>query len=92
MFLRSPEPVGTYYAGANPELIQPRDALREPLECEVLVIGAGFSGLHTALQLKHRSACIASKPAPTGVSRCCYPTGWPIGRPVCFSDTSPRQS
>ena len=51
MFLRSTEPVGTYYAGANPELIQPREALREPLDCDVLVIGAGFSGLHTALQL-----------------------------------------
>ena len=32
MFLRSAEPVGTYYAGTNPELIQPRDVLREPLE------------------------------------------------------------
>ena len=60
MFLRSTEPVGTYYAGANPELIQPREALREPLECEVLVIGAGFSGLHTALQLAEggRQVCM----------------------------------
>ncbi|KAF1052324.1 MAG: Gamma-glutamylputrescine oxidoreductase [Stenotrophomonas maltophilia] len=60
MFLRSAEPVGTYYAGANPELLQPRSALDGALDCDVLVIGAGFSGLHTALQLAEagRQVCV----------------------------------
>lgn len=51
MFLQSNEHVGTYYAAVNPELIQPRQALEGDLDCEVLVVGAGFSGLHTALRL-----------------------------------------
>lgn len=60
MFLRSTEPVSTYYAAANPELLEPRPPLDGPLDCEVLVIGAGFSGLHTALQLAEggRQVCM----------------------------------
>lgn len=55
MFLQSNEHVGTYYAAVNPELIQPRQALEGDLDCEVLVVGAGFSGLHTALRLDRKS-------------------------------------
>ena len=60
MFLQSSQPVGTYYAAANPELLQPRAQLTDALEVEVLVIGAGFSGLHTALQLAEggRQVCV----------------------------------
>ena len=60
MFLQSSQPVGTYYAAANPELLQPRAQLPDALEVEVLVIGAGFSGLHTALQLAEggRQVCV----------------------------------
>lgn len=60
MFLQSSQPVGTYYAAANPDLLQPRAQLTDALEVEVLVIGAGFSGLHTALQLAEggRQVCV----------------------------------
>ncbi|MEQ0921328.1 FAD-binding oxidoreductase, partial [Pseudomonas aeruginosa] len=60
MFLQSNEHVGTYYAAVNPELIQPRQALEGDLDCEVLVVGAGFSGLHTALRLVEggRQVCV----------------------------------
>lgn len=60
MFLQSNEHVGTYYAAVNPELIQPRQSLEGDLDCEVLVVGAGFSGLHTALRLVEggRQVCV----------------------------------
>lgn len=41
----------TYYAANSPEIIKHRTKLNESLKCDVLIIGAGFSGLHTALQL-----------------------------------------
>lgn len=60
MFLQSNEHVGTYYAAVNPELIQSRQSLEGDLDCEVLVVGAGFSGLHTALRLVEggRQVCV----------------------------------
>lgn len=41
----------TYYAATNSHLIKHRALLDQPISCDVLIIGAGFSGLHTALQL-----------------------------------------
>ena len=49
MFLRDSQHVPSYYA-SNVEA-QPRAAQTHDLQTEVLIIGAGFSGLHTGLRL-----------------------------------------
>ncbi|MGH8352803.1 MAG: NAD(P)/FAD-dependent oxidoreductase [Pseudomonas sp.] len=51
MFQQSAQHVASYYAEHSPELWQPRPPLAGELDCEVLIVGAGFSGLHTALRL-----------------------------------------
>ncbi len=51
MFKQSAQHVASYYARTFPTAIPLRSTLHENLDTEVLVIGAGFSGLHTALRL-----------------------------------------
>ncbi|MGK8207218.1 NAD(P)/FAD-dependent oxidoreductase [Burkholderia cenocepacia] len=51
MFVQSDRHVASYYAGTYPAPIPHRAALDERLDADVLVVGAGFSGLHTALRL-----------------------------------------
>lgn len=51
MFKQSAQHVGTYYAGTYPGTIPLRPRLEASLDCDVLIIGAGFSGLHTGLRL-----------------------------------------
>ncbi|RAG19086.1 FAD-dependent oxidoreductase, partial [Burkholderia multivorans] len=51
MFVQSDRHVASYYAGTYPTPIPHRPALDEHVRADVLVIGAGFSGLHTALRL-----------------------------------------
>ena len=49
MFASSSQHIASYYAQSAtwPEF----PALKDALDCEILIIGAGFSGLHTALKL-----------------------------------------
>ncbi|HSX71409.1 MAG TPA: FAD-binding oxidoreductase, partial [Pseudomonas sp.] len=50
MFKQSAQHVGTYYAATyGPVPLRPR--LQETLDCDVVIVGAGFSGLHTGLRL-----------------------------------------
>ncbi|MBB5541570.1 FAD-binding oxidoreductase [Paraburkholderia fungorum] len=51
MFHQSAEHVASYYARTYPGPIPLRPALEGRLDCDVLIVGAGFSGLHTALRL-----------------------------------------
>ena len=51
MFVQSDRHVASYYAGTYPAPIPHRPALDERIDADVLVVGAGFSGLHTALRL-----------------------------------------
>ncbi|MBM3112788.1 FAD-binding oxidoreductase [Pseudomonas sp. P66] len=51
MFKQSAQHVASYYAQTYPGAIPLRPTLQEGLDTEVLIIGAGFSGLHTALRL-----------------------------------------
>nr|WP_298141301.1 FAD-binding oxidoreductase [uncultured Pseudomonas sp.] len=51
MFKQSAQHIATYYARTFPDPIPLRPTLQGSLHTEVLVIGAGFSGLHTALRL-----------------------------------------
>ncbi len=51
MFNQSDQHVASYYAGTYPAPIPLRPALSGHEDADVLVIGAGFSGLHTALRL-----------------------------------------
>ena len=49
MFASSSQHIASYYAQSDtwPEF----PSLQDALDCEILIIGAGFSGLHTALKL-----------------------------------------
>lgn len=51
MFRQSAQHTATYYAGTYPGPIPLRPSLEASLDCDVLIIGAGFSGLHTGLRL-----------------------------------------
>ncbi|AOJ66394.1 FAD-dependent oxidoreductase [Burkholderia ubonensis] len=51
MFLQSDRHVASYYAGTHPAPIPVRPALESRVDADVLVVGAGFSGLHTVLRL-----------------------------------------
>lgn len=51
MFVQSDRHVASYYAGTYPAPIPLRPTLDERVDADVLVVGAGFSGLHTALRL-----------------------------------------
>ena len=51
MFVQSDRHVASYYAGTYPSPITRRPELDERIDADVLVVGAGFSGLHTALRI-----------------------------------------
>jgi glycine/D-amino acid oxidase-like deaminating enzyme len=51
MFHQSAQHVASYYAGTYAAPIPLRPTLEERLDTDVLIIGAGFSGLQTALRL-----------------------------------------
>ncbi|MDM8349009.1 FAD-binding oxidoreductase [Pseudomonas sp. sp1636] len=51
MFKQSAQHVASYYARTFPGPLALRPTLHDRLNCEVLIVGAGFSGLHTALRL-----------------------------------------
>lgn len=51
VFKQSAQHVASYYAQTFPGSLALRPTLHERLNCDVLVVGAGFSGLHTALRL-----------------------------------------
>ena len=51
MFKQSPQHIATYYAQTYPTPIPLRPTLQGRHDTEVLIVGAGFSGLHTALRL-----------------------------------------
>ncbi|WP_321877617.1 NAD(P)/FAD-dependent oxidoreductase [Paraburkholderia bannensis] len=51
MFVESTQHVESYYARTLPAAAPARAALEEDCDADVLIVGAGFSGLHTALRL-----------------------------------------
>jgi glycine/D-amino acid oxidase-like deaminating enzyme len=51
MFKQSAQHVASYYARTFPGPLALRPTLHDRLNCDVLIVGAGFSGLHTALRL-----------------------------------------
>lgn len=51
MFKQSAQHIATYYAQTYPASIPLHPSLQGRYDTEVLIIGAGFSGLHTALRL-----------------------------------------
>ncbi|WP_179402171.1 NAD(P)/FAD-dependent oxidoreductase [Burkholderia guangdongensis] len=51
MFVQSAHHVASYYAGTHPAPIPLHPSLDGRVDADVLVVGAGFSGLHTALRL-----------------------------------------
>ncbi|MDR2306584.1 MAG: FAD-binding oxidoreductase [Paucimonas sp.] len=51
MFKQSAQHVASYYARTYPATIPLRPTLQGPGDTDVLIVGAGFSGLHTALRL-----------------------------------------
>lgn len=51
MFKQSAQHVASYYAQTYPASIPLRPTLHGTVDTDVLIIGAGFSGLHTALRL-----------------------------------------
>ena len=51
MFRHASEHVDSYYAHSCKDRLTPYPPLQGQLQCDVLVIGAGFSGLHSALRL-----------------------------------------
>ncbi len=51
MFKQSAQHIDTYYAGTYPGALPLRPTLPGTQHCDVLIIGGGFSGLHTALRL-----------------------------------------
>ncbi|MBS7662826.1 FAD-binding oxidoreductase [Pseudomonas lalucatii] len=51
MFKQSAQHVASYYAGTFPGPLPLRPTLSGSEDCEVLIVGAGFSGLHSALRL-----------------------------------------
>ncbi|SCK28409.1 FAD-binding oxidoreductase [Vogesella sp. LIG4] len=51
MFAQSRTHIESYYAASHPEAIAPRPVLEGRQRADVVIVGAGFSGLHTALRL-----------------------------------------
>nr|MBO2509615.1 FAD-dependent oxidoreductase [Gammaproteobacteria bacterium] len=51
MFKQSAQHVASYYAGTHPAAIPLRPSQKGQENCDVIIVGAGFSGLHTGLRL-----------------------------------------
>lgn len=51
MFVESTQHVESFYARTLPGEVPARPALADECDADVLIVGAGFSGLHTALRL-----------------------------------------
>ncbi|CAD5106745.1 NAD(P)/FAD-dependent oxidoreductase [Zestomonas carbonaria] len=51
MFKQSAQHVASYYAGTFPAAIPLRPTQQGREDCDVVIVGAGFSGLHTGLRL-----------------------------------------
>ena len=51
MFRSSPEYVDSYYAASTRHLQSNRASLQESLDVDVCVVGAGFFGLYSAMEL-----------------------------------------
>jgi glycine/D-amino acid oxidase-like deaminating enzyme len=59
MFRSAPDYIDTYYAATSRHLQLERPALREDLDVDVCVVGAGFFGLYTALELAQAGKRVA---------------------------------
>ncbi len=59
MFQTSPHHIASYYAASSLELQVQRPALRERLDVDVAVVGAGYTGLYTALRLAQAGKSVA---------------------------------
>ena len=59
MFQTSPQHIASYYAASSLELQVQRPALRERLDVDVAVVGAGYTGLYTALRLAQAGRSVA---------------------------------
>ncbi len=51
MYRASSQHVDSYYASSCVDLVKPRPRFEGELDVDVAIVGAGFSGLHTALRL-----------------------------------------
>ena len=51
MFRSSPDYIDSYYAATSRHLQSSRPSLQENLDVDVCVVGAGFFGLYTAMEL-----------------------------------------
>jgi gamma-glutamylputrescine oxidase len=59
MFDSSPEYVDSYYAASCPDEQVLRASLQEDLQVDVVIVGAGFTGLYTALNLAESGKSVA---------------------------------
>jgi glycine/D-amino acid oxidase-like deaminating enzyme len=59
MFRSAPDYIDTYYAATSRHLQTERASLREDLDVDVCVVGAGFFGLYTALELAQAGKRVA---------------------------------
>lgn len=59
MFDHSPHHVASYYAASSRELQREHPALQEQLDVDVVVVGAGYTGLYTALNLARAGKSVA---------------------------------
>ena len=68
MFKQSAQHIGTYYAATYGQIpLRPR--LQEALDCDVIIVGGGFSGLHTGLRrLGHHDLAGTTGAATTTVA------------------------
>ena len=57
MFQQSNRHVASYYAHTCADRLLERAALEGEQDTDVLIVGAGFSGLHTALRLALAGKC-----------------------------------
>lgn len=59
MFVSSPNHITSYYAASCLDVQLKRPCLQETLEVDVVIIGAGFTGLYTALRLAAAGKSVA---------------------------------
>lgn len=59
MFRQASEHVDSYYAQSCRDRLRHYPALQGNVQCDALVVGAGFSGLHTVSAWRRRSRPLA---------------------------------